>query len=570
MVDAKVYGTEANLSRSPSSMHQPLLHTFDRAKATQELKDGVAVTAAFGKVAYKWAGDEADRRAKAALSACPGGPSNCTEADRWKEGGLYRTALHIAIGGMSFGTAGATGNLAGSLMLNAMDRAIAQLGITDPTAINLLKNLASTMAGAAVGGTSGAAAAFNADTNNRQLHPQERLRLRQLSGGDAEREQRLAAAACFLVRCSAEFPAGSQAREALLALERVGATLTAELDLLRQQSDASGAMFTYGYWTSFRDDATRLNNQYGILQRLGGTAQVIGGTASAIAGSSIAATGLAACAPTAGASCVAAGGGALMVLWGADQITAGSQAIVSGNPTFTLGAHLISEVTGISLGAAELWYALPGVVTGGNAAVVANERTRQLALDWRLASATYGDFAPQGIRVTDQVMASPQAQALMAELRAAGNSTDDAARLAREMIASGSTAMVQQTMGAGTSLFKVVPRGGSPSETSAYWMSATQAQAVSRMSLDQAADFLGLPAGMRAAARQAGGFDYFSMTANQQASVFQSTIAPTVQRSFTQSGGATQVLVPNRNLWSSATRVDPRTPGTFAPRPPGG
>ena len=101
----------ASLSSSPSELHQPLLHTFDRTKATQELRDGVAVTSAFGKAAYKAAGDFAQDKYKAALSAC-GSSAQCPEADRWKDGGAYRTALHMAIGGMSFGVAGATGNAA--------------------------------------------------------------------------------------------------------------------------------------------------------------------------------------------------------------------------------------------------------------------------------------------------------------------------------------------------------------------------------------------------------------------------------------------------------------------------
>jgi hypothetical protein len=173
-VDAKVYGDHTNLSNSPSSLHQPLLHTFDSAKATQALRDGVAVTAAFGKAAYKAAGTKADDFQKAAQTAC-GGPEvvPCPEAEKWSEGGRYRTALHMAVGGMSFGTAGATGNLAAGLMGDAINTAIAQLGITDPDTVNALRMMAATIAGTAVGGTAGAAAAFNADANNRQLHPTE-------------------------------------------------------------------------------------------------------------------------------------------------------------------------------------------------------------------------------------------------------------------------------------------------------------------------------------------------------------------------------------------------------------
>jgi hypothetical protein len=177
-VDAKVYGDHTNLSNSPSSLHQPVLHTFDSAKATQELRDGVSVTAAFGKAAYKAAGTKADDFQKAAQTAC-GGPQvvPCPEAEKWSEGGRYRTALHMAVGGMSFGTAGATGNLAAGLMTDALNRTLPQLGITDPAAIELLRNVAYSMAvttaGAMLGGAPAAVAAFNADANNRQLHLQE-------------------------------------------------------------------------------------------------------------------------------------------------------------------------------------------------------------------------------------------------------------------------------------------------------------------------------------------------------------------------------------------------------------
>lgn len=172
----------STLSTSPSGLHQPLLHTFDKNKATQELRDGVAVTAAFGKAAYKAAGDYAQKQFDdIVLTQCGGQPKGCGAADPWSEGGRYRTALHAAIGGIAFGTPGATGNIAGSSALNAMDKVVTSLGITDPTAINTLKNLAVTVAGVGVGGTAGAVAAFNADTNNRQLHPDEYARARLLA-----------------------------------------------------------------------------------------------------------------------------------------------------------------------------------------------------------------------------------------------------------------------------------------------------------------------------------------------------------------------------------------------------
>lgn len=171
-VDAKTYQDVATLSRSADPIHQPLLHTFDGGKAQQELRDGVAVTSAFGKAAFKSAGDYAQDRYKQELKKCSS-ISNCPEADKWKDGGIYRTVLHMAVGGIGWGRAGVTGAGANAAMQSALDTAIVQLGITDPTAINVLRTAVGTMAGYAVGATPGAAAAFNADANNRQLHPNE-------------------------------------------------------------------------------------------------------------------------------------------------------------------------------------------------------------------------------------------------------------------------------------------------------------------------------------------------------------------------------------------------------------
>ena len=133
------------------------------------------MTAAFGRAAYKAAGTEADDWKRDATTQCTNGvASACEDAKRWAEGGRYRTALHMAVGGMSFGTAGATSNLVSSgLMSDAINRAIAQLGITELGAVNALQMLAATIAGTAAGSTAGAVAAFNADANNRQLHPDE-------------------------------------------------------------------------------------------------------------------------------------------------------------------------------------------------------------------------------------------------------------------------------------------------------------------------------------------------------------------------------------------------------------
>jgi hypothetical protein len=195
------------------------------------------VTAAFGKAAYKWAGDFARQRQIEAQQRC-GSSASCPEADLWADGKPYRSALHMAIGSLAFGSAGAAGNLAGSLALNAMDKALADLGITDPAAVDLLKNAAATMAGAAADGTAGAAAAFNADANNRQLHADQadavKRRARELAGVDGKSayEWEVALTQQLLRQNDATyagFSENAQARTVLAALQAsTGVSMSAE------------------------------------------------------------------------------------------------------------------------------------------------------------------------------------------------------------------------------------------------------------------------------------------------------------------------------------------------------
>ena len=174
-VDAKVYQSTNTLSNSPSGLHQPLLHTFDKAKATQELRDGVAVTAAFGKAAFKAAGDYSKTQAAAAQTAC-GGPtvSNCPEADKWRDGGSYKALLHGAIGAVAGGGAGAVAGMSAELSTPYLRNALIAAGVAENSALyNLLMPAAKMAVTGGLTGAAGAAVAFNADANNRQLHLQE-------------------------------------------------------------------------------------------------------------------------------------------------------------------------------------------------------------------------------------------------------------------------------------------------------------------------------------------------------------------------------------------------------------
>ena len=97
---------------------------------------------------------------------------NQSRYDTWKEGGIGRSILHGAAGGLTTGNLG--GILAGggtSLAAPYLDKAAENLGPAGKAAVNALGGAA---IGYAAGGNIGTAAVgANIDWNNRQLHPKE-------------------------------------------------------------------------------------------------------------------------------------------------------------------------------------------------------------------------------------------------------------------------------------------------------------------------------------------------------------------------------------------------------------
>ena len=98
-------------------------------------------------------------------------------------------------------------------------------------------------AGAVSGGTSetmkqGALTSYNAETYNRQLHQNEKERIKLLANGDEEKERRLEIAACALVHCSAQIPEDDPRYEAEYQKEILGNTaeFANERSLLQKQT----------------------------------------------------------------------------------------------------------------------------------------------------------------------------------------------------------------------------------------------------------------------------------------------------------------------------------------------
>ena len=212
-------------------------------------------------------------------------------------------------------------------------------------------------AGAVSGGTSetmkqGALTSYNAETYNRQLHQNEKERIKLLANGDKEKERRLEIAACALVHCSAQIPEDDPRYAAEYQKEILGNTaeFANERSLLQKQTytlDSWGAgasypLFNYNlaYKMQDYDDA---HTQ--IVTRAGGVAQTAYGIGTAVGGGVTSCMGLATC-----------GFGVVAGLYGLDHTLAGVKTIWTGKASQTAGGDFISKTFGMEQGSGELLY----------------------------------------------------------------------------------------------------------------------------------------------------------------------------------------------------------------------
>ena len=234
---------------SGNNLAGTLTPIFDQAQIKRELQAQVQITQAFSQVAPRAVADYAQSQYDRYIAA-----GNTAEAENWAEGGIYRTALHTALGGLLTGDiSGAlgAGAVAGAApLLNQLQQAIAeqlsQAGASNPVASSIaqvLAKLTSVGIGSAIGGTAGAGAALVVDTNNRQLHQTEidwikanaRAYARQLNNGKEPTAQQIKAAEEDLAQQAfrqVQFGVSGvwdvQAYEFLRAGTRSGAMLTAD------------------------------------------------------------------------------------------------------------------------------------------------------------------------------------------------------------------------------------------------------------------------------------------------------------------------------------------------------
>lgn len=139
---------------------------------------------------------------------------------------------------------------------------------------------------------------------------------------------------------------------------------------------------------------------------------------------------------------------------------------------------------------------------------------------------------------------------------ATGVSPNKAAEYTANLLQTGTSLPNVINVGANTELIKFVPKGipvggDTVGSYSPFFMTREQYNALSRLPAEQIANRLGLPAEQAICGSQLG-FDVYSMkpVPGSTPTVFTSEVAPVQQGAYSASGGAQQVLVPNRGQWT--------------------
>nr|WP_129951129.1 hemagglutinin repeat-containing protein [Rahnella sp. RFA10(1/100)] len=343
----------AGLSRDTDNANGHIDKIFDEKKIAEQQE----LAAVFGQMANSAAGD-------------------LGEAMGWGPNSPEKAAIHGVIGAIqaSFGGGNAlAGGLAGmssEAFSQMIDTYLSNNTQLDRNERGAITQWAATLSGSAIGGIiggttgaqSGAAVSLDAERYNRQLHPDEVARIKQLSGGDKDKEARLKAAACALVKCSAEFAEGSADYVKAQALEQLGNSdaYASERTLLASQSGnqliyamgsyASASLPMFGY--SVSDQTGDALSHYGVGTRLGGLVQTTGGELQALGGMAMCTTGVA---------CLA---GTYLAASGIDTAYAGANSFLSGINQKTSGAYLL-EGLGVSPEYSEGIYGLTQVGAAG-------------------------------------------------------------------------------------------------------------------------------------------------------------------------------------------------------------
>ena len=159
-----------------------------------------------------------------------------------------------------------------------------------------------------LGGGRGPATALTVDANNRQLHETEKSAIQRAAMGSKEKEEKLTKAACYAVKCWADYPVGSPERDQNFVSPLEVAGLSAEIAWVKAQKSASD-LFGYGEVAAAMDSF-----KAGPLQPIKNAAKLVGGSLASATGASI-------CSTT-GVGCVV--GGPLAVFGASEAVEGGT------------------------------------------------------------------------------------------------------------------------------------------------------------------------------------------------------------------------------------------------------
>ncbi len=342
----------ATLNRDTTKTNTTVGKNPDLNEVLGKQADMMAAAQAAGEAVAKTVGDVADKKQKeaqarlnAANDAYKQNPSDAnkaaiaaaeTDVANWKEGGDYRAALHMAGGAVIAGLGGGNA-LAGAVgagvssklapQLQDLSKSVAGSVNTGSTDLNdaignLAANIAAGGVGFAVGGGAGAATAANTDRFNRQLHQEEAKSLAALKKGKSPAEQdRLDAAACYLVHCADGVPASDANYARLQAMQTQGAQYTKEIQTIQ----ATGQFIPYSSWD-------RITDVYTSLPAIKGAANVVGGVFGTAGGVALTAGAIAGC-PTTAVTCAGIPVGAGVTGLGLNQFNTGTGQITGSIPS---------------------------------------------------------------------------------------------------------------------------------------------------------------------------------------------------------------------------------------------
>jgi filamentous hemagglutinin len=396
---------------------------WDAQQLQKEIDTQVAITQEFSKQAPKAIADFADKQIKA-LEAENASPE---EIAKWADGGIYRVALHTVSGALTGGLGGAAGAAAAAGSAKLLDdlqvmtvAALVDQGMSPESAKALAQVLAEATSlgiGAAVGGTPGAASSLSVDTNNRQLHDDEKKKAAMLSatsGGKytaAQIEEAMRAAgntkygetvtSGMVVSLTSETKAGQLLDTKGMVLTDDGAGHFSMVQQVSQHVDPALAAYiqasTGGSSSPYKWDPVTLGqvtpggaetsvNPFipnangcvtaecaaGVLpnatdkageNRFVGIVQIAGGSTQSLGGGSLVGIGLGSCVETLGAGCLVAAFGGYQMLTGWDNVNAGTKNVLDGTLHATTGGIILQQ-TGVSPGMAELLYGGTQIAAG--------------------------------------------------------------------------------------------------------------------------------------------------------------------------------------------------------------